>query len=72
MHRSKKVLDYMESKQIPAVFNPAYYPDGNPIEYAFNVVKQKYKKQVLYNILNEKKTDVEEELKKAFESLKKE
>jgi transposase len=43
-HRSKIVRAEAERKNISLVYIPPYSPWYNPVEYAFSILKQKYRK----------------------------
>ena len=43
-HKTKKILNYLDSKDINPVFTVPYTPDLNPIENVFSIIKRKLQK----------------------------
>ena len=66
-HHSRLAQQKMEQLQIRPIFNAAYFPDGNPIEFVFSIVKREYITRKLDNILNGRKHELRKEIRKAFE-----
>lgn len=55
VHKAKVVTEKAAKLQIPFIFNCPYYPEGNPIELVFSMVKREYKKSKLRCIVENKK-----------------
>ena len=67
VHKSNVVVAKMEELQILPIFNAAYYPDGNPIEFVFSIVKRHFKKQKLNELKNQIERSTESLIKDSFE-----
>ena len=52
VHKSRDVQHVLELLKIRPIYNAPYYPDGNPIEFVFSMVKREYKQRKMHDILN--------------------
>lgn len=52
-HHARIVKDYAKENELTLRFNPAYSPEFNPIELAFNKVKRKYREYNHENMLED-------------------
>ena len=62
----------MARLNIEAIFNCAYFPDGNPIELIFSMTKNAFKRMKTNDILNGRNRDTVDLVKKSFENITKE
>jgi transposase len=62
---------YEELGIIP-VFNIPYSPQFNPIESVFSIIKQSFKKDVLYHLINGKRLMIETLIRKAVNGVNQE
>ena len=69
VHKSNDVKEILEKLKFRYLYNAAYYPDGNGIEYIFAKVKHSFKKLRIYAILNGKRDRVKVQLTKAFNEI---
>ena len=54
VHMTKDVRAAYEKLNIKPIFAPPYSPEFNPIEFVFNILKQKVKKMRLSDMLNKR------------------
>ena len=70
VHRSLKTRDYLSALGMDIIFNCAYSPEYNPIEFTFSQVKRIYKNLTTHKIVNFEKQDTFEMIQTAFKSIK--
>jgi transposase len=46
IHKTKTILETLESKQFIPIYIPPYTPECNPIENIFSVVKNRFRKTI--------------------------
>ena len=66
VHRSTLVKDTMNELGIRYIFNVPYSPDFQGVESVFSKVKNIVKRKKLNDIVNKKKTQIENIIKYAF------
>ena len=59
VHRSNQLTERLDQLGIPYLFNVAYAPDFNGIEFVFARLKNTFKKLMTNAIVNKKKLDLE-------------
>jgi transposase len=63
-HKSKDVLDLVQSYNVEVIFIPPYSPRCNPIEEVFSIVKRSFRKQ--FAISNQFESSIDYELAKQY------
>ena len=66
VHRSNEVLDFCREKGIFPILSVSYSPDLNPIESVFAFVKNRFKKERLNTLMNNKDFDIEGCIRSSF------
>lgn len=69
VHMAKRTRDKIEDLGMQCMNNASYYPDGNPIETIFSIVKKEIKKSRLQHILNNKKYNLKKIIDEKFQSV---
>ena len=62
VHKTHAVKNKLEEFNWRCLFNAAYFPDGNGIEYFFSQVKDAFKKMRLHAIINGKRDKPKQQL----------
>ena len=55
IHKSEYTWKVFLEANVPVIYNLVAFPELNPIEQVFGVLKHIYKKNRLYNLIHEKK-----------------
>ena len=69
VHKKGTVKACLTEHNIVPIYNCAGFPDGNPIECCFSLVKAKYKKDRLNYLVNGRMFDIEEGIDRALEAI---
>jgi transposase len=69
IHTSKKTTARYEELGIEFIPNAAYSPNYQPIENIFALVKARFKKKRLQDLLDGRKEDVRENIRQSFASI---
>ena len=69
IHKHWNVKPLYSKLRITPVYNIVAFPDGNPIETIFSLVKHTFKKERLNRLSNEKTFFMEAAIKRAFKKV---
>ena len=70
-HTSKKSKEAMKRLGISYIYNVAYHPDYNPIEFIFRKIKQKFRTLRAQKLVGVIQDDHEAIIRKAVQSVRK-
>ena len=66
LHKSGITMEKYKELGFEVIFNPAYTPEANPIEFCFSIVKRQYRKLKAQNIALNKGREHRDMIKEAF------
>jgi transposase len=72
VHHSRMSKELYEELGIIPVFKIPYSPQFNPIESVFSIIKQSFKKDVLYHLINGKRLMIQTLIRKAVNGVNQE
>ena len=69
VHRSNKIKELMKDLDIKYVWGIPYSPDYQPIESVFSMVKNNYRKESIYHIINNIPINFRKLIRSSFENI---